>query len=81
MECAKYAVTAAIGPFLLGVESSLLCYPLVSSYQVMSTHGAEDGVRVWLPSFPWAGAIRRKFATTLGELLTHRSGLVGDLSY
>ena len=36
--------------------------------------------RVWLPcAFPWAGAIRREYATTLGELLMHCHGLVGDL--
>ena len=46
----------------------------------MSEHGAVDGVRVWLPyAYSWAGAIRRESATTLGELLTHRSGLVGEL--
>ena len=28
----------------------------------------------------WAGAIRREYATTLGELLMHRFGLVGGLS-
>ena len=39
-----------------------------------------DGVRVWLPcACPSAGAIRREYATTLGELLMHRHGLVGDL--
>ena len=42
-----------------------------------SEHGAVDGLRIWLPcAFPWAGAIRREYDTTLGELLTHRSGLV-----
>ena len=45
-----------------------------------SKHGAVDGVRVWLPcAYPSAGAIRREYATTLGELLTHRSGLGGEL--
>ena len=43
-------------------------------------HGAVDGVRVWLPcACSWAGAIRREYVTTPGELLMHRSGLVGDL--
>ena len=57
----------------LGVESTAL---------LTSEHGAVDldGVRVWLPCVcPSAGAIRREYATTLGELLMHRHGLVGDL--
>ena len=45
-----------------------------------SEHGAVDGVRVWLPyASPWAWAIRREYAPTLDELLTHRPGLVADL--
>ena len=34
-------------------------------------YGAIDGMRVWLPlTCPWAGATRREYATTLGELWT-----------
>ena len=55
----------------LGVESTAL---------LTREHGAVNGVRVWLPcAFPWVGAIRREYATTLGELLMHRHCLVGDL--
>ena len=51
-----------------------------STALLTSEHGAVDGVRVWLPcACPSAGAIRREYATTLGELLMHRHGLVGDL--
>ena len=39
-----------------------------------------DGVRVWLShACSWARAIRREYATTLGELLRRRSGLGGDV--
>ena len=38
--------------------------------------GIEDGVYIWLPyACPWDWAIRREYAATLDELLTHRSGL------
>ena len=51
-----------------------------STALLTSEHGAVDGVRVWHPcACPSAGAIRREYATTLGELLVHRHGLVGDL--
>ena len=54
------------------------CYSCIQYYS--SKHGAVDGVRVWLPCVsPSAGAIRREYATTLGELLMHRHDLVGDL--
>ena len=47
---------------------------------ISSQHGAVDGVRVWLLcACLWAGAMRREYVTTLGELLMHRHGLVGDL--
>ena len=45
--------------------------------EVSIEHNAVDGVRVWLPhASSWARAIRREYATTLGELLMHRHGLV-----
>ena len=38
-----------------------------------------DGIHVWLPqACSWAGAIRREYATTLGELGSHRHGRGGD---
>ena len=50
---------------------------VMSTALLTSEHGAADEVLVWLPcAFPWAGAIRREYATTLGELLVHRHGLV-----
>ena len=51
-----------------------------STAQLTSEHGAVNGVRLWLPcAGPSAGAIRREYATTLGELLMHQHGLVGDI--
>ena len=57
-------------------------YPLtlLRSRLLTSEHGVVGGLGVWLPcACSWAGDIRREYATTLGELVRHRLGLVGDI--